>query len=137
MFRSKQLVLACLLVCLFALPAAGGDFNGSKPMLCVPIEISECAPSTGCQETAAEIAGLPQFIQINAKKKSVSGKLADGTVKSAKIETKAIQEGNLVLQGMQNGRGWSMVIAEDTGKMSLSVAGRDVGFFVSGACMIP
>ena len=43
-------------------------------------------------------------------------------------------EGNIILQGVENGRGWSIVISEETGKMSATVAGDEIGFIVFGAC---
>jgi hypothetical protein len=33
--------------------------------------------------------------------------------------------------------GWSLAIAEDTGKMVLTASGDDVGFVVFGACTLP
>lgn len=137
MHKLRIVILATIGLCLFAFPAAGGDFDGSKPMLCAPIDIAECALGKGCQRVTAESVGLPQFLRIDFKQRSISGKLVDGTTKSVSIEMKKRQDGNLILQGVQNGRGWSMVIPEDTGKMTLSVAGNNVGFFVSGACTIP
>ena len=42
--------------------------------------------------------------------------------------------GQLGLDGSEEGRAWSMVIQEDTGTMSAAVAGNQVGFVVLGAC---
>jgi hypothetical protein len=42
--------------------------------------------------------------------------------------------GRLILQGTQTGKGWSMVITEATGKMTLTASGEEVGFIVFGAC---
>ena len=44
-------------------------------------------------------------------------------------------EGMLILQGAENGRGWSMTIDEKSGEMTLTVSGDQVGFVVFGACM--
>lgn len=44
-------------------------------------------------------------------------------------------EGNLILQGVQNGKGWSMVITEATGKTTIAVSDNQVGFVVFGACI--
>ena len=43
-------------------------------------------------------------------------------------------EGELLLQGVENGRGWSMAITEATGRMVISVAGDEIAFVVFGAC---
>jgi hypothetical protein len=44
-------------------------------------------------------------------------------------------EGNLILQGVQNGKGWTMVIAEGTGKATITASDNQVGFVVFGACI--
>ncbi len=46
----------------------------------------------------------------------------------------AKNEARLILQGTQEGMGWSMVIMESTGKMTLTASGGEVGFVVFGAC---
>jgi hypothetical protein len=43
-------------------------------------------------------------------------------------------DGKLILQGIQGSKGWSMVITEATGKMTLTAADDQVGFVVFGAC---
>lgn len=40
----------------------------------------------------------------------------------------------MILQGVEGGRAWSMVIGKETGKMSATVADDQVGFVVFGAC---
>jgi len=42
--------------------------------------------------------------------------------------------GKTILQGVQEGRGWTMIISEHTGKMSATVSDNGVGFVVFGAC---
>jgi hypothetical protein len=44
------------------------------------------------------------------------------------------ENGKLILQGIEDGRGWSLVIVEETGKMSATIAGDQVGFVVFGNC---
>ena len=41
----------------------------------------------------------------------------------------------LVLQGVDGGRGWSLVIRQDNGHMTLSVADNHTGFVVFGSCL--
>jgi hypothetical protein len=46
-------------------------------------------------------------------------------------------DGKLILQGVQNGKAWSMVITEATGKMTLTASDDQAGFVIFGACMEP
>ena len=43
-------------------------------------------------------------------------------------------EGKLILQGVQNGKAWSMVINEQNGKVTMSASDEQAGFVVFGAC---
>ena len=45
--------------------------------------------------------------------------------------------GKTILQGAQAERGWTLTIAEDTGKMSATVSTDGEGFIVFGACTLP
>jgi hypothetical protein len=40
----------------------------------------------------------------------------------------------MILQGVENGHGWSMSIDQKTGRITTTVSGEEVGFMVFGAC---
>jgi hypothetical protein len=42
----------------------------------------------------------------------------------------------MILQGIEDGRGWSIIISEDTGKMTATASQDDVGFVIFGACTL-
>ena len=44
---------------------------------------------------------------------------------------------HLVLQGVENGRGWDMAINTRTGRMSASGVGDAVSFLAFGTCTTP
>ena len=117
--------------------ATHAAFDGSSPLLCVPIEIMECAADEGCFESTAEVASIPQFIRIDFGKMKASGTLENGAVREVDIERMERENGMLVLQGGQQGRGWTVTIGEDTGRMTLTASGDRYGFIVFGACITP
>ena len=80
---------------------------------------------------------MPQFLKIDFKKKVITGTKEDGNERKAKIQNKTRMEGSLILQGIQNGRGWSMGIEEATGNMTLTASGNKIGFIVFGTCIAP
>jgi hypothetical protein len=51
------------------------------------------------------------------------------------IKNVELVDGNIVLQGVEGSRAWSMVIAKETGKISATVSDNQVGFVVFGACI--
>ena len=104
-------------------------------MICAIIEVSECAPGIECLKGIASDFNFPQFIKINFKKKILIGKSKNQKMLTSPIETLKSEDGNLILQGVQNKRAWNMVISETTGEMTATVAGEGFSFIVFGACI--
>jgi hypothetical protein len=71
---------------------------------------------------------------VNFATQQLSG-VAEGEKRATAIKNRQQLDGMLILQGTENGRGWSMAINEKSGEMTLAVAGDQVGFVVFGACM--
>ena len=135
MNRIVVLILALLLISGLPSYVLAGDFDGSKPLLCAVIETIECAPDSECLRGEAESIDMPAFLKINFAKKTISGTRQDGTERTTEIKIMERVGGNLILQGVQNGKGWTMVISEATGKATITASDNQVGFVVFGACM--
>ena len=136
---NKIKLMGLALLCIIVTPCsiAAADFDGSRPLLCATIETFECGSGIECQLGTAQSINLPQFLKIDFKDKKISGTRESGEVLSTKIENMEHGDGKLVLQGTQNNKGWSMLINEATGKMTITVSDDQVGFVVFGACTIP
>ena len=136
----KQLFLAGALCCA-GFSANAGNFDGGKPLLCAMMETSECLPGAGCEAVSPESINLPSFLDVDFKKKVItspnpitSSKDDKKTKRKAEIKRMEKIAGLTVLQGAQNGRGWTMSINQADGKMTISAAGDQVAFVVQGAC---
>jgi hypothetical protein len=116
-----------------ACATAEAQFDGSVPLLCAPSTVLECGEVGECRRATAEDANLPRFVKIDVGQRMVSA--VGDSARTSPIVTVERADQNLVLQGGQNGRGWSAVIAGDTGLLSFSVTAPGVGFVVFGACM--
>jgi hypothetical protein len=114
---------------------AAGPYDGSKPFLCAAITILECGDTGECQRRTPESVNLPPLIKIDAEKKWLSSANQNGV--SSPIERVEHFDGHLLLQGGENGRGWSAVVTEETGKLSASVTAPMVSFAIFGACTVP
>ncbi len=114
-------------------PMAQAAEEQAGPWLCVPIEEVECESTGECQSNMFESLNLPQFIKVDLAAKRVSG-MEDKQEEVAAIQHIEQLDGRFILQGAQNGRGWSLVIVEETGRMTLSVSGEEVAFLAFGAC---
>jgi hypothetical protein len=134
MIRVKWMVLGLLYIVMMTQTAVAEDFDGSKPLLCSVIETFECGPGGECQRGTAESIDIPQFLKISFNEKIISSTPESGQVRTTKIKAMERVDGKLILQGVQNGKAWSMIIKETTGKVSLSGSDDQVGFIVFGAC---
>ena len=125
-------VAICICMALVQVAAAKGKYDGSVPLLCAPIEIIECGAEGDFVSATAEAVNIPQFFRINVKKKMVSA--TGESERKVAIKDLEHNDGKMIIHGGQGGRGWTMVISEETGKLSASVAGEQFGFLVFGAC---
>lgn len=130
--RKKILIIVGIVVGLFPWSLVSAS-DKPGPWLCAPIQEIECEQSGDCKTNASESLNLPPFIKVDLVAKKASG------VNAGQEEVAAIQriervDGRLILQGAQNGRGWSTVIVEETGRMTLSVSGDDTAWLAFGVC---
>lgn len=129
LLRALSVVLCLLLMPSYLIAA---PYDGSMPLLCATMTVQECEDTGECQRRTATSVGLPPFIVIDVDKKLIHAPDQDG--RTSPLKHFEHLDGRLVLYGGEEGRGWSMVIQEDTGTMSAAVVGDQVGFVVFGAC---
>ena len=132
----KKIVTIILAIglCMTPMQLAAAPFDGSEPLLCAVIQIVECGADGKCQPVSTEIAGIPRFLKINVEAKTISATEESGISKVSAIKNVEHVDGHLIMQGAENGRGWTMVISEESGGMSATVSDESVGFVVFGAC---
>ena len=112
--------------------ASAAGFDGSKDLLCAPSDIAQCDQSARCERVSPSDVDLPPFVRVDFGKKRLMS-LTDPPRESP-IDTVQQREGLTILQGAQNGRAWSLVIDQETGRMTVSVADGEGAFAVFGAC---
>ncbi len=119
-------------ICVVPGHVLAAKYDGSAPLLCAPIEIIECGAAGECLNSTAEEVNIPQFIKVDFKTKMLSAAEEGGN--KAAIKHLEHTNGRMIMHGGQEGRGWTMVISEETGKMSATISEDQVGFIVFGAC---
>jgi hypothetical protein len=131
----REALLAVGLLLVSPCFAAGADFDGSRALLCVPTDAVACEGAGDCERTEVEDLNLPRFLTIDFKAKKLTGAVEGAeNADPAQIQNVEKLETQTVLQGVQNGRGWSIVIDAATGDLSAAVAGDDISFVVFGVC---
>jgi hypothetical protein len=115
-------------------PLSAAEFDGSRNLICASMETVGCVAGEDCLKGSAETINIPKFFRIDFGKKTIYGKRPDGEDVNTKIVGKLDGKAEMILQGVQNQLGWSLVIAGKTGNMALTASGDGVAFAVFGAC---
>lgn len=130
MIKYTALVLAFL----FVSPLSADMLKDIDRMLCVPGTISHCVADIGCNSEPPENESIPEFIEVDLKRKTLATTKASREGRSSPIGNIAWQDGDIFLQGVENGRSYSMVISENTGNLTLVVAADGETAAMFGDC---
>jgi hypothetical protein len=123
--------LAIPMLCLLAFAGRAQEIDASKPLRCALAEAAECDEMAECSDVTLEQIELPGEWRIDfAAKQLVS---ADGQ-RTSPIQAVEALESVVVLQGQQNGRGWTMVLERATGRLSATIATVEGAFMLAGGC---
>lgn len=116
--------------------AAAATYDGSVPMICAALMVTECEADGRCQYRTAANVNLPSLFRVDAKAMKVRNLEAEKGRESP-IRNVEHMNGKMLLQGAEGERGWTIVIHEDTGKMSGTVSADGEGFVIFGQCALP
>jgi hypothetical protein len=134
MVRKSLVVVLLLLPLLAAAPVAlADDLTGASRFLCSVVSVGRC-DLDGCTDDTPEGALIPQFVIVDLGAKLLSTTPASGENRSTPIESLRREGGLIVLQGLQNGRAFSFVIAEKSGNASVAIAREELVLAVSAVC---
>ena len=112
--------------------AAGLD--GSSDAVCAVTHIVACLEDGHCLQGQAKTFDLPGLVVLDAKKKVMRGTPESGHNAVSPVKNMELNGDNLVLQGVENSRGWSISINTKTGHMSGSGVGDGISFLAHGTC---
>jgi hypothetical protein len=117
------------------LPIAAGvaaaGLDGSAPLVCDFTEAAQCDGVAVCTDVTLDQIDLPAVIHVDFAGSRLASTDGQRTSPIAAVET---LDTALVLQGHQNGRGWTLVIDRATGHLSATLAELEGAFVVAGAC---
>ncbi len=110
------------------------DLTGSTSFLCTAAQVTACQSDGECTSGPAWNLNVPQFIEVDLEKKTLSTTEASGENRTTPIKTWERADGQIFLQGVKGGRAFSFAITEETGLVSIAVAMDGRGVIVFGAC---
>jgi hypothetical protein len=128
------LVLAAASCLLARGVAAGPAIDGKRDLVCEPKHLAQCDPDALCATIAPEDVELPAQLRVSFRQKKLSAPDSDRTSPIRSVE---IDPAVVVVQGSQNGRGWSMVIDRASGALSGTIADAEGAIVVGGTCAVP
>jgi len=119
--------------------AAGGanaaGLDGTGNVVCAAMEVVACASGIGCVQGSARSFELPEFMFVDFKDKVVHAR-TEGDARKVTSPIRVAEKTNaqLVMQGIENGHGWTMTIDQSSGRMTTTVSGEAASFMIFGAC---
>ena len=114
--------------------ALGDNLLGVDKMICAAAQVQICIESDSCYAASADELGVPNFVIIDTKKKTISTTKASGENRSTSFSVVSKDDGLIYLQGIEGGRAFSFVIDEAGGHMTVSVARDGISVNIFGAC---
>ena len=129
----KRSAFVSLVMLLGAAPgvAFAEPLDASKPLVCSIAEVAACDGTATCSDTSLEQIDLPPLWRVDFAAKQLASPDGQRTSPIAALET---LDAVLVLQGHQNGRGWTLVIDRASGHLSGSAADAEGAFVLAGSC---
>lgn len=117
-----------------AMPAAADSLAGSSRFTCSALEASICSPEGDCASGLPWDLNVPQFLLVDLDQDTLSTTEASGEKRSTPVLQQTREDGHLFLQGVEQGRGYSLVVREDTGHVTVAIAMDGLSISVFGAC---
>ena len=118
--------------------ATGVSGDGKAPVLCATLGAVHCTmgprSAHGCVQGIARTMVVPQFIRLDFSGKRVTTTRESGVEKMSEIGGVSRGNGHIVVQGVDDGHGWSLVLEEKTGHMTASAVGDEEGMMIFGSC---
>ena len=137
--KCSQLIAACAVAVtsFVSVPVSAEGLDGSSDIVCAALHVVACIDDGNCLEGQAKTFDLPALMVLDAENKVLRGAYDSGNKAVSPLKNMELNGEHLVLQGVENGRGWSLSINAKTGNMNGSGVGDDVSFLVHGTCTAP
>jgi hypothetical protein len=116
---------------------AAAEFDGSASFVCAVIDTIECDRGGGCEAVESGDVGFPPFLRVNVAGKALEAMDGSGRKTPILSSTLVKEHERLLLQGGEQGRAWSVAVAQKTGGMTAAIVDHDGGFLISGLCTLP
>lgn len=107
---------------------------GKDRFLCSAVEAVLCTADGVCDAGPPWDWQIPQFVIVDLAKKQLATTEASGENRTTPILGQFRESGQIVVQGVQSGRAFSMILREDNGHATIAIATEGLTINVFGAC---
>ncbi len=137
-----HLVTLTISFAVIAVSTQAAALDVSSPFICSSNEVLECDRGADCQRTSPEAIDAPALLLVDTKGNEIRPLPQREASPTSTIERMERVDKKIILQGAEDGMegvrdglGWTLAVAEDTGHMVLTASGEDVGFVIFGTCV--
>lgn len=133
--KATAVTLAMMVVTFVLTVGSSTAMAGNSILICSASEAVSCGKDAACVRGPVDKVNLPLFFQVDFEKQRVLSLTEAGKLRTSPITATKSMDGYTIVNGTDVDTGWSMIIAEQTGLMTLGVATAETGFTVFGACI--
>jgi hypothetical protein len=130
----RLLAITASICCVIPGIALGDDISDARHLLCSVLHSDVCLNDDGCATVEPFSLNLPQFIRVDARSGKLSTTPTSGQNRETTAGTVSRSDGQLILQGIEQGRAYSLFIDEASGDATFASAADGVSLSVFAAC---
>lgn len=105
-------------------------------LICSSAEAIACDKQQECIRGPVDLVNLPLFFEVDFGNKVVNSLTEAGEKRTSPITNVQSMDGYKIVQGTDVDTGWSMLINDRTGLMTLGITAPGEGFTIFGACVL-
>jgi len=134
-----QRTILLILLAGLSLPTVTGASAADQPvgpagMLCSTTIAVACRADGECESGPAWIWNIPDFIEVDLEAGTLTTAAENPRHRTTPIDVVRRDDGLLLLQGLENRRVFSIVVAEDVGSLTSAIILEDLVVTVFGSC---
>lgn len=129
--RAYWCAMALLLPCSIG---ASGASAAEKNLICAAVNVNACVSNGICEQGTAQDFDVPVFMIIEFDSKLIHSRGEEAGDAVSHILNSDMGKDTILLQGFEEGRGWTLALDRATGHMRLSSTGPAMNFTITGNC---
>lgn len=119
-------------VCLSSNASAAADTHDN--LHCALVDVVACNDGGLCLKGSSRDFDLPEVLVIDLAKEQVRGHESSGIEEVSPIRNSENTGKQLILQGVENHRGWTIAVDQSDKSMALTSSGSDINMMIFGSC---